>query len=320
MKIDLEATAELLQVQDDILLLTHSNPDGDALGCAYALAHALHAKGKRAQVKCPDMVKSIYDFMKGDLPRQNLNPSFVVSVDVADTHLLGKLEEEYKDRIDLCIDHHGSNTFFAKYSHVNAEAAANAEVVYLLLELMDAEITPIMADCLYAGLSTDSGCFRYANTTAQTHRVAAKLMEAGARASELDRLFFETKTRSYVVLERLALENLKLYFSGKCAIMPITQEMYRISGSNESETERISGVPREIEGVLAGATMKEQPDGTFKVSLRTYSPVNASDICGRLGGGGHNRAAGCVIRLPQKEAVSVLLDSIKQSLIESEVL
>lgn len=314
MRIDYSAAASLLREQAHITILTHGNPDGDTLGCAYALAYALHADGKRVQVLCPDAIPACYDSLRRDLPQDSFTPGFVVAVDVADPKLLGSLAQSFVGRIDLCIDHHGTNTGYAANLLLDADAAAAAEVLYFLLEAYGSAITPPIANCLYVGIATDTGCFCYASTTAQSHRIAATLMDFGAQAATINRIFFETKKESYFALQRLALDGLHIYDNGQVAIMPLLQSMYAESGASSAESDRLSAIPRQIEGVLVGATMKEQPDGYFKISVRTHAPADASAICAALGGGGHIRAAGCRIEGPLERAREELLGAIRLQL------
>lgn len=285
--------AELLLSQDNILILTHRNPDGDTLGSAFALLRALRACGKTAKVLCADEIPHKYSYMWQGLSELQFEPQFVTAVDIADEKLLGaSVESVYGGKVDLCIDHHMSNTKYAKALYL-AECAATCELIWAVLSELGTELTVEIADCLYTGLSTDTGCFRYSNVTAETMEIAAKMLRAGAHFDTINRVMFETKTRAYLKLEELVLKDLELYFGGKCALVTITQEMFRESGSNESECDGIASLPRKIEGVLVGVTLRERTDGTFKVSLRTYAPLDAAKICGILGGGGHARAAGC---------------------------
>lgn len=285
--------AKTLLSQDNILILTHRNPDGDTLGSAYALLRALLSAGKTAGVLCADEIPQKYAYMWVGLPAVQFEPQFITAVDIADEKLLGaSVEAVYGGKVDLCIDHHMSNTKYAK-SLFLAECAATCELIWAVLQEMGTALTPEIADCLYTGLSTDTGCFRYSNVTAETMEIAAKMLRAGANFDTINRVMFETKTRTYLKLEELVLKSLEMYFGGKCALVTITQEMFRESGSNESECDGIASLPRKIEGVLIGVTLRERTDGTFKVSLRTYAPLDAAKICGKLGGGGHARAAGC---------------------------
>ncbi len=320
MRIDRALAAKRLCEADDILLLTHANPDGDTLGSAFALAHALYAMGKRVNLCCPDSFNGNYDFMRQGLTFAEFTAGLTVTVDIAAEKLLGNLEGEYAGKIDLCIDHHGSNTDYAKESYVEADAAAAAEVVYRLLVCMGSPITPAIADCLYVGIATDTGCFRFASTTAHSHAIAAALIEAGARIEELNRVFFETKTPACVKLESLALESLELHFGGLCATMFLTQAMLRESACLDADTDSISGIPRQIAGVLIGITFKEQPDGGYRISIRTHQPIDASEIGRCFGGGGHPRAAGCAINEARESCLTALLQAAQATLKQAQLL
>ena len=286
MRIDLRETAELLQQSDNILLLCHAHPDGDTLGSATALARALTAMGKRVKVDCGDPIPKDFSFMFEGLAAEEFEPQLIAAIDVADIKLLGRENEgRYGGRIDLCIDHHGSNMLYADKVCLEADSASTAEMIYLLLRIMNAEITPVIASCLFTGVSTDTGCFRFSNTSVRTFEIAAELAKLGADTYNIIQVFFETKTKTFAALERLALDTMRLYFSDRCALMCVTQDMYKKSGSDESEVDRLANLPRQIEGVLVGVTMRELKDGSFKASVRTHGDIDASAICKRLGGG-----------------------------------
>lgn len=292
--ITLAETCDFLREHDNYLILTHANPDGDTLGSAYGLSMLLEQLGKRATVLCPDEVPEKYhyftDLVGQRAPRMN---NTVIAVDVADTALLGRLEEKYKGQIELCIDHHCSNTLYAAATYLDSDAAANCECIYSLAVAFHIEVGHSMALALYTGISTDTGCFRFSNTTAKTLRIAADLMECGIDTAEINRVMFETKSRVRVELERIALDGMEYHFDGRCAILTITREMIECTGCREDDLEGITALSRSIEGVIVGVTLREKTDGSFKASVRTYPPVDASEICKRLGGGGHLRAAGC---------------------------
>lgn len=312
MRIDLQETADLLQQSDNILLLSHAHPDGDTLGSATALARALKAMGKRVKVDCGDPIPKDFSFMFDGLAAEDFEPQLIAAIDVADTKLLGRdFEGRYQGRIDLCIDHHGSNLLYADKVCLEADSASTAEMIYLLLKKMNAEITPVMASCLFTGVSTDTGCFRFSNTTVRTFEIAAELAKLGADTYNIIQVFFETKTKTFAALERLALDTMRLYFSDRCALMCVTQDMYKRSGSDESEVDRLSNLPRQIEGVLVGVTMRELKDGSFKASVRTHGDIDASAICKRLGGGGHMGAAGCTLYGTRQQAINSLLKEIQ---------
>lgn len=312
MRIDLRETAELLQQSDNILLLCHAHPDGDTLGSATALARALAAMGKRVKVDCGDPIPKDFSFMFEGLAAEDFEPQLIAAIDVADMKLLGRdFEGRYQGRIDLCIDHHGSNLLYADKVCLEADSASTAEMIYLLLRMMNAEITPVIASCLFTGVSTDTGCFRFSNTSVRTFEIAAELARLGADTYNIIQVFFETKTKTFAALERLALDTMRLYCSDRCALMCVTQDMYRKSGSDESEVDRLSNLPRQIEGVLVGVTMRELRDGSFKASVRTHGDIDASAICQRLGGGGHMGAAGCTLYGTRQQAINSLLKEIQ---------
>lgn len=316
MIIEIENCADSLREAQSVLLLCHAHPDGDTLGSACALAHALKGMGKTAAVLCEDAIPKRYDFMFTGIKQiVDFEPGLIVAVDVADTALLGKNTElKYSEKIDLCIDHHTSNKLYASAVWLEADSASAAEMVYNLIKLMELPITKQMASCLFTGVSTDTGCFRFSNTTPRTHRIAADLIELGADSASLIQTFFETKSRAYASLERMALDEMQFYLGGRCAIMPVTRAMFGKSGADDSDTDRLANLPRQVEGVLVGVTLKEQKDGSFKASLRTHGDVDASAICGRLGGGGHKGAAGVTLTLPLAQCVSRLVEEIEKEI------
>ena len=318
MNIDTTQASSLLLGKDNILILTHKNPDGDTLGSGYALCRALIKLGKRARVACNDRIPEKYSYMFENLEIMDFEPEFIVAVDVADTKLLGaELEQEYASKVDLCIDHHGSNIMYAKETCLCPEDSATTEIIYRIVKKLGVEFDMGIANCIYTGLSTDTGCFRYSNATAQTHMIAAEMIKAGAKSADINCLMFESKKLSFLRLQKLCVEGMKLYFNDKCAIVTLTQRMFEESGSNESECEAISALPRQVEGVLVGATLREKPDGTYKISVRTHAPVDAALICSKMNGGGHKRAGGCELKLPLEQAKEVLLTHIENAIKEA---
>lgn len=301
MRIDVENCARLLSGQDNILILTHAHPDGDTLGCGFALCRALMKLGKRVRVINDDVISKKYDYLFNDLCFEEFKEDFIVAVDVATENLLGGLQSAYAGKIDLCIDHHLTNTEYARFLLLR-DAPAACEIVYDVIHALGAEIDEKIASCLYTGISTDTGCFRYASATAHSYRVAARLIELGADNGKINRAMFETKSKTYVNLERLALNGLKLFCNDRVAIITVTQEMYAATGSNEQETEALAPLTRQIEGVEIGITIREKKDKTCKASLRTYESVNAAELAKFFGGGGHSQAAACRFDCSVEEA------------------
>ncbi len=312
MKIDVEKCAELLKRQDNIVILTHANPDGDTLGSGFALCRALMEIGKICAVVNADEIPKKYSYLFEDVVPIKFKPDYVVAVDVATVNLLGELEGEYP-HIDLCIDHHSTNTEYAEYLLLEDVPAA-CQIMYDVVLALGVDINKGIANCLYTGLTTDTGCFRYDSTTAQTYRVAAELIECGADNGKINRIMFETKSKTYARLERLALESMRFYEHEKVAVITITQDMYHLTGSNEQETEAIAPLTRQIEGVEIGITIREKADGTCKASLRTFETVNAAELAKCFGGGGHAQAAACKFDCDVKEARRLLVEKCREFL------
>ena len=309
MLIDISSAVSFLKSHDNFTILTHAHPDGDTLGSGFGLCLALRALGKKANVVNNEELPPKFRYL--EIEPQEFEEQTVVAVDIADVSLMGNdIKAEYESKVDLSIDHHSSNRIFAKLNYVDSSAAAAAQIIFEIVEQLGVDFTPQMADCLYTGISTDTGCFRYANVTPATMRTAARLMELGANASEINVRMFETKTRTYAALERLALDGMQFFYDGKCALITITRKMFAESGSDENECDGIAAISRQIEGVLVGVTMRERRDGTYKASVRTHNPVDASAICARLGGGGHPNAAGCQLPGTREEATKLLIDTI----------
>ena len=310
----LESAAKTLLSKDKILILTHRSPDGDTIGSGYALAMALRKLGKNVKVDCTDPFPEKYSYFIDKLEKLEFDEEFVVSVDIADTKLLGEKLSDYADKIDLCIDHHGSNTKYAKEYYVEASAAAAAQVIAKLIRLMNVEFDKDIANAIYPGITTDTGCFRYTNVTAETHRIAADMIDCGAESGMINRLMFETKSRSRLEIERRVMDSIQFYLDGRCAIAYATIDMMKESGAVDNDMEGVSSLPRQIEGVMAGITLREKNNGKFKVSVRTTDELDASAICANFGGGGHKAAAGCMITGTLNEAIEQIIEVVRQAL------
>lgn len=314
MKINVEKCAHLLKQKDDMLILTHAHPDGDTLGSGFALCRALIKMGKRARLICADKIPEKYSYLYEDMPQLDFEEKFIIAVDVATQNLLGDLCDKYGDKIDLCIDHHSTNSEFADKLLLNADSAAACEIILKVINALGIEIDRGIASCLFTGITTDTGCFRYASTTSNTFRAAAELIDLGADNGRINRAMFETKTKTYAALERLALEGMQFYGSERICVITITQDMYKATGSSEAETEAIAPLTRQIEGVEIGLTLREKPDKTCKCSIRTFESVDASVIAKKFGGGGHKQAAACRFDCGIEDAKVLLIKTCKEIL------
>lgn len=307
----LNQVAKALLQRQSILILTHKNPDGDTLGSGFALYYALKQFGKNAAVICSDQFPEKYAYMLKGYTEEEFEPDLVVAVDIADPQLLGGKLSCYADSVDICIDHHISNQHYAALSYVDGGAAATCEIMASLLEEMGADIDRTIANCLYTGLATDTGCFKFSNTTAGTHRAAADLIEIGCDYEVINREMFDTKSRGRIMVEREVLDQIGFYFRNQVAVIVISQELVHATGIEPTEIDGITGLPRQIEGVEVGITLREKESGGYKVSVRTCRFVDASEVCQKLGGGGHQRAAGCVVDAPLEEAKQTLIDVLE---------
>jgi len=305
-----------LRGAEDVLILCHKNPDGDTIGCAGALCLALKALGKNAAVLCSDPIPSLYDFMGLELFDSSFTPGFVVAVDVASIQLFGDRNnvQKYAEHVDLCIDHHASNSGYAYETLLDPGAAAACELMIDVIEEMGVPLTPAIADCLYTGISTDTGCFRFSSTTARTHKAAARVMEAGANIEMLNARLFESRSRGRIEIEKMALESLEYFFDGRCAMICLTWDQIVTSGVAGAELEDLISLPRSIEGVEVGLTLRQQKDGSYRISIRTAGAVDACAIARHLGGGGHARAAGCEISGNLDNARYAVLGEVRKEL------
>ena len=314
--LNVQQMAQRLQAADNVLILCHKNPDGDTIGCGSALCHALTGLGKTAAVLCSDKIPSRYDFTRPKLFKGEFEPQTVVAVDVAGLQLFGENNgvPQYSRHVDLCIDHHAGNGGYAEFTLLDGAAAAAAELLYQVLCEMGVEITPQIADCLYTGLATDTSCFRFSSTTASTHITAAKLIEAGCHVEELNTLLFDTKPRERMEAERIARNHLEYYLDGRCALIYLTRDEIEQSGVDPADLEELTSLPVSIEGVKVGLTLRQQPGGSYRISVRTAKGVDACAIAKRLGGGGHNRAAGCELLGNLENTKSAILAEVEAEL------
>ena len=294
MQTTIEQAAEILKNSDNILLLTHMSPDGDTLGCAFALCRALQLMGKNARVTTEGEIPKKFLYLRDAVKEIGFDEELVVAVDIADEKLFPENAHKYRGKVDLCVDHHMSNTHYAKAYCVEPTAAACAEVVFKLVKALGVEIDRLIANCIFTGLTTDTGCFRYSNVTKQTMNTAAQLIEIGCDSYKINKLMFETNSRERIVLEQMALSTLEYFDDGKIAVMTVTLDMLEKSGASDSELDGIAAIPRTIEGVLVGVLIKQKSDSLYKVSVRSDETVcSASKLCSKFGGGGHAAAGGC---------------------------
>ena len=303
--------ARWLKNHDDYVILTHRRPDGDTIGCAAALCRGLRQLGKQAAVLSnPQFTEKYRPYYEGLTTDRVGEAQLLISVDVAAETML-PFSFAAGQPIRLLIDHHGSNTGFAEQGFVGAEYAACGEIILRLLELLEVQPDPRIAEAIYLAVSTDTGCFRYSNVTANTLRVAAVCKEWGADTFAINRVMFMTKRLARLLLEAQLTKNTEFFAGGKVAISAITDEMRRELGITEDDIDDISGFCREIEGVEIGVMLRQEPDGG-KISVRTAPNYDACAICAKIGGGGHRAAAGATVKGGVAEARQAVLQAIEE--------
>ncbi len=304
--------AAWLQSHDNFCILTHARPDGDTIGSATALCVGLRQLGKTAHVlNNTEASPFLRRCLLGLTVEEPAGSDTLVSVDVASPHLLPAECQQYLGRIAMRIDHHATATSFTTEEYVDASYAACGEIIYELLRDCGAEMTKELAWRLYIAISTDTGCFRYSNTTAHTYRVAAACAETGADLYPITQELFDTTSISELKLQNWIVEHAQFLCGGKAAVCGIPAAME--ANVSREDLEGMSGFLRSIEGVCVSATLREI-EGGCKVSVRAVPGFDAASICTRFGGGGHKGAAGANLALPMDSAIKVVAAALKGAL------
>ena len=313
MTVDVAGAAAALQGANDILILSHRRPDGDTAGCAGALCRALRQIGKTAYIlENPEITKRYAPLIVPCYPPEGFQPQFVVSTDIAEEKLFPDTAEVYRGKVDLVIDHHRSNIGFGKKNLVRPDAGACAEVLYDVIMALGVKLTTDIAECVYIGVSTDTGCFKFSNTTAHTHAVAAACLTAGIDGGEINRALFETKTMPRFQMERIIFDTMEFYEDGAIAVALLWRADIDRTGADMDDLDSIASLTRQIEGVQIGITLTENKNGTVKASVRTTKEMDASAICKKCGGGGHIRAAGASFDCGMEQAKAAILKAAQE--------
>ena len=312
-KLTRNETAQFLRERDHYVILTHRRPDGDTLGSAAALCLLLRKIGKTAHVLHNPEAFPRLSWLVDDLSREVPGEGdCLISVDVASDDMLPKAFKQYQDNITLRIDHHGASTSFTEFEHVDAASASCAEILYDLAVEMGVELDRELAEAVYVGASTDTGCFRFANTTGHTLRTAAACVEAGARTFLLNQELFETNTLARLKIQAWMIDHLKLLKNGTLALAVIPRAVELELGATEDDMDNISSIPRTVVGVKVAATLRESPEGDVKLSVRAVPGYDATKLAVQFGGGGHVGAAGAHIRM----TLDKVLPLVEQALLE----
>lgn len=302
--------AQYLQTHDRYLIITHTRPDGDTLGSAVLLCRGLRQLGKTSWLLDNTEITPKYtDLVEGLTVSEVFEDACIVAVDVAAENMLQK--NFLADRtIDLRIDHHRTGSEFSKESLVDPVAAACGQIVCDLLMDMGASLDVPMATALYTAISTDTGCFRFANTQSHTLEVAARCAEVLPDLYSLNQKLFGLVSLTKLKLQSWLLEHAIFLRNHQVAICPLPLEVERQLGVTEDDTENLSGYPRSIEGVKIAATLRETGDGRVKISVRSVPDYDSGAICAQFGGGGHRGAAGATVEMTLEEATKALIAAL----------
>ena len=279
----------------NIVIVTHENPDGDAVGSSLAMYHALKGLKKNVDIIIPEYAKCFNELPGIDevIKESDKVYDLAISLDAATDKLLNVWVKYFREADQrIVIDHHSTNTMFGDINYVDLSAPACAQVVYMLIKHYRWKITPEIGTCIMAGIITDTGGFQYSGVSKDTFNIAAELLDVGVNISKVYKKVFDTKTKSSFELRRIAIDRMEFLEDGKIAFTYVTNEDERKVNAGVGDYEWIVSEGRSVEGVEVSIFLHELKDGEFKISLRSNSYVNVSDVCIMFGGGGHIRAAG----------------------------
>ncbi len=300
-------TAQWLRQHDHYTILTHRRPDGDTIGSSAALCRGLRQLGKTAHVLRNGEVTDRFRWLHEGLTKETVEDGdTVVSVDVASPGMLPEAFRELLGQIVLRIDHHVSATSFTDYEIVDGKSASCAELTWDILEELGVAMDADVAEAVYVGTSTDTGCFRYSNTSAHTFETAAKCAAAGAKIYELNQTLFETNTLGRLKMQAWIVAHMQILRSGEMAVCAIPKSVEESIGVTEDDMDNISSFPRSVAGVCLAATLRETAEGDVKVSVRAVPGYDATKVAVKFGGGGHKGAAGANLKMPLADAATIV--------------
>ena len=302
--------SSLIEKSKSILILTHINPDGDALGSCVGFKGMVDSMGKSAVILLEKELSPQFSVFGDNFKVGECDSSFdlVVSLDCGDEGRLGDLVKHFKGTT-ISIDHHVSNTKFATVNYVDSKASATGEIIYELIKYMNVPFTKEMASALYGAILTDTGGFMFSNTTKKTHDIAGDLIAFGADYYSLNKKLIQEKDYKRHLIAAKCIENMSFFADGKICVSVFTNDYCNELDIKDDDLNGLAQVPRTISGVEAGVLITEINKGTVKVSLRSDEIVDVSKVAEKFGGGGHVRASG--IRISD-----ALIDKVKEDLIE----
>ncbi|WNR46689.1 DHH family phosphoesterase [Paenibacillus roseipurpureus] len=318
----LAAAAAFIEQHDDFLVVSHIQPDGDAASSTYATGWILTQLGKSFTMINEGAMPSKFSFLQGsqqtiDYSEKAPTRQFqtIISVDCADFSRMGRISTLFDEQAQLLnIDHHPTNDCFGSCHLIKHDAAATVQILYDLAILMNLEPDIAFGECIYTGLLTDTGGFRYSNTTSEVMKIGASMLELGVRGAEIAEEVLERMTYSQIVLLQKALSTLSFAYERKLAWLAVSLADLEVIGASSDDLDGLVNYPRNVEGVEVGMLIKEKAPGVIKISLRSSGLVDVAAIAQSLGGGGHVRASGCTILGTLDEAVAKMVQEVGDKL------
>ena len=308
---------EILSQGKEFLVTTHIDPDGDAIGSAFSLCLSLEQMGKKAKVYLKDPVPYRYQFLPQpqdlvhEIPSQQFDAIF--AVDCGDFFRIGDGHEKLKGMGPIInIDHHDTNEAFGFLNILDQRASSTAEIIYLILKSLDIKIGFNIAVNLYTAILTDTGSFRYDNTNSRAFVICEEMMHAGVVPSHVAAEVYESHPRERFELLCQALAAMETYHGNKLAIIHVTEDMFRQTQSSREHSEGFVEFLKEMRGLEVAMMARQIGKDRYKVSMRSKGKVDVASIAAMFGGGGHKKAAGCVIEGN--------IDQVKKRLVEATIL
>ena len=314
----LDIILEEIKKANTIVILTHESPDGDAIGSSLAMEKALRDMGKE-----PDVIIKEYPRIFNFLPNANKVKEetdvekyhLAISLDCADLKRLVGKESFEEAKKTIVIDHHGSNTMYGDINFVNPVAPACCEILIGMFTYFNIDINIELGSCILTGIITDTGGFKYQGVTAETFEFTAELLRKGVNVSEIYQKALETKTKANFELMQKTINRIEFLENGKVTFTYITNQDEKEVNAEPGDHEGLVEVGRDVEGVEVSVFIRQKDnEDKYKVSMRSSNYVNVSDICYIFGGGGHPKAAGCLIQGNIEQVKEKIMKEIKKVL------
>lgn len=319
----LDNALAFMRSSDHFLVVSHVQPDGDAISSTVVVGWLLQKLGKSAVLinegELPSRLSFLHQFndivnFKQALPQQKFDA--VISVDCADFKRIGEVASSFAPGVKLLnIDHHPTNNGFGAYNVIRAEAAATVEILFDLIERAGLTLDLNCATAIYTGLLTDTGGFRYSNTSPRVMDIASQLLSIGVSGNELADHLLEKMTLAKLKLLQIALNRLSFTDNLEIGWVYIGKDDLRNTGAVPEDLEGIVNYALNVDGVEVGILFKETDDGAVKASLRSAGKANVAAVAQLFGGGGHVRAAGCRLESPLQNAITELVDAVRKALV-----